>query len=262
MTATRRVAAIEASLGPLEVVLRVIAEAQEYASLDAYARGTAEVPVESAPMTRIWKETEASVRVAMKGKPRDDVDRAVRRAVGDATFRYLLFLRINTAAFEIADREGLRASACTYWMGSLLGGPREADLEPAEWAEHRKEQAECWRSWRGVVASLLVLSLVEDDAREQLEARYLGGRPALLVETQAEWDRFADHVDRLWSMSEKITPLSQDEEKRMGKVDLSSLDERVADRARHLADDARISTFDRFGENSRAVAIIERRLRQ
>jgi hypothetical protein len=261
VTAKRQLAAVEASLGPLEVVLKILAEAQEYASLEAYARGIAKVPVGSSPMTRIASQTEASVRSGMKGKPRDEVDAAVRREVGDAIFRYILFLRMNTTALEIAEREGLRASACFYWMGCLLSGPREADLEPAEWAEHEKEQADAWRLWRGVLASILVVSLVEEDAREQLEARYLGGRPALLAETQADWDCFAEQVDRLWSISEKTAPLGQDEVKRVNELDLSSLDERVSRRARHLADDARISTFERLGENSRAVAIIERRLR-
>jgi hypothetical protein len=259
MTAARRVAALESSLQPLDVVLRILVEAQEYASIDAYARAVAEVPIESAPMSRIGAETEASVRATMKGKPREEIDQAVRRAVGDAIFRYILFLRINTAALEIAEREGLRAATCFYWMGCLLGGPREAELEPADWKEHQKEQVECWRSWRGVVASILLLSLEEEEAREQLEARYLGGRPALLAETKSDWDRFAEQIDRLWSISEKVVPLSQDEEKRVSKLDLASLDERVAERVRRLADDARVSTFERLGETPRAAAIMERR---
>lgn len=261
MTAKRRVAAIEGSLDPLNIVLHVIAEAQEYASIDAYARGIADVPVESAPMSLIAAGIEACIRAAMKGKPREEVSAVVRRAVGDAIFRYVLFIRLNTSALELAEREGLRASACFYWMGCLLGGPREADLELAEWKEHQKEQAACWRSWHGVVASMLVLSLVEEDVREQLEARYLGGRPALLAETQKDWDRFADQVDRLWSISANIVPPGQDETARVETVDSGSYDQRVAHRVRHLADDARISTFDRLGENLRAVAIIERRLR-
>jgi len=260
VTVTRRVAAVESSLDPLEVVLRVIAEGQEHGSLDTYARAVAEAPIESAPLTRIGAETEASVRAAIKGKPRDEIDRAVRRAVGDAFFRYILFLRINAAALEIADREGLRAATCFYWMGCLLGGPREADLEPADWKEHQKEQAECWRSWRGVVASILALTLVEEDAREQLEARYLGGRPVLLAESQAVWDRFVEQVDRLWSMSEKLVPLNPDEQERVDAVGPDALDERVAERVQRLADDARVSTFERIGEMPRAVAIMERRL--
>jgi hypothetical protein len=53
MTAARRLAALESSLQPLDVVLRVLADAQAYASLDAYARAVAEVPVESAPLAKV-----------------------------------------------------------------------------------------------------------------------------------------------------------------------------------------------------------------
>jgi hypothetical protein len=260
MTAARRVAALESSLQPLDIVLRVLAGAQEYAGIGAYARAVAEAPVESAPMSRIAADTEASVRAAMKGTPRPEVEAAVRRAVGDAIFRFILFLRINTAALDIAEREGLRAAACFYWMGCLLGGPHERDLEPEEWVAHQAEQTAAWRLWRGVVASLLVVTLVEEDARKQLEARYLGGRPALLAESQADWDRFDKHVDGLWSMSDKLVPLNPTEAERIDAVDLGSIDERVADRVQRLADDARVSTFERLGDLPRAVGIIERRL--
>src|SRR5258705_1734689 len=36
--------------------------------------------------------------------------------------------RINTELPGMAEKEGLRASAAFYWMGCLLGGPREGDL--------------------------------------------------------------------------------------------------------------------------------------
>jgi len=260
MTAARRLTALESSLQPLDVVLRVLAEAHEYASIDAYARGVAERPVESAPMSRIAAETEASVRAAMKAMPREEVETAVRRAVGDAIFRFILFLRINTEALATAETEGLRATAVFYWMGCLLGGPRESDLMPEEWVAHRAEQTTAWRLWRGVVASLLVLILIEDDAREQLEARYLGGQPALLAESQADWDRFVEHVDRLWSMSEKLVPSRPDEEAAVDSSSPGALDGRVAERVQRLADDARVSTFERIGDMPRAVAIMDRRL--
>lgn len=43
-------------------------------------------------------------------------------------------------------------------------------------------------------------------------------------------------------------------------MDEDPLAERVTDRVRHLADDARIATFERIGEIPRAVAIVEKRL--
>jgi hypothetical protein len=261
VTAKRRVEALESSLRPLDVAHHVIAEDREFASLDAYARAIADVPVEAAPMSRIAEQSEASVRSAAKGQPRDDVEAAVRRAVGDAIFRYILFLRMNTAALELAEREGLRATVMTFCMGCLLGGPREHDLTPEDWRAHQAEQANAWRVWRGVVGSLLLLVMVEDDARDQLEARYLGGQPALLAESQAEWDRFADLVDRLSSMSTNLARDDHDGEERALAEAEHHYFERVAARAQWLADEARVATFERLGEMPRAVAIMERRVR-
>ena len=67
-------------------------------------------------------------------------------------------------------------------------------------------------------------------------------------------------VDHLWSLAEKLVPLTRAEERRLSKDRGQVFDQRVEDRACKLADDARISTFDRLGENSRALAILERRL--
>lgn len=257
MTTVRRVAALESSMGPRDIAFHVIAEAREFATLEDYARSIIDVPIEAAPMSRIGTQTEAHVRSSMRGAPPEKVEPAIRRALGDAVFRYLLFLRLNTSALEITEREGLRASAVFYWMGCLLGGPREADLQPADWAAHQVEQSECWQSWRAILASLLVVSLVEEEAREQLEARYLGGQPAMLSGVRDDWDRFADQVDRLWSIAERMGASA---DKPTIESDESVWDERVSERARHLADDARIATFDRLGESSGALAILERRL--
>ena len=67
-------------------------------------------------------------------------------------------------------------------------------------------------------------------------------------------------VDHLWSLAEKLVPLTRAEERRLSKDRGQVFDQRVEDRACKLADDARISTFDRVGENSRALEMLERRL--
>ena len=260
MTAARRLAALETSLGPAELVLHILAEAQTFDSLEDYTRSIIDQPAEAAPLHRIAAGAEAAVRASMKGASREAVAAAVRRATGDGFFTFLLVLHLNGAALEVARLEGLRASAAFYWMGCLLGGPREKDLSPNDWAEHKKEQASAWQSWRAVVAGLLATLMVEDDAREQLEARYLNAQPSLLADAAREWDKFADMVDHLWSLAEKLVPLTRAEERRSSKDGGQEYDRRVQERARKLADDARISTFDRLGENSRALAILERRL--
>ena len=235
MTVARRVAAVEASLGPTELVLHILAEARTFDSLEAYARSIIDQPVEAAPLSRIGAGAEASVRAAMKGRPREEVEAAVRRAVGDGVFLFCLLIGLNGAAIEISRIEGLRAAATFYLMGCLLGGPREDDLEPEEWAEHKKELADGWRSWRAVVAGLVATLTIEEDAREQLEARYLAGQSSLLADAEAAWREFGEMVDRMWSLAEDIVPITPAEQRRATKDGGQLYDERVRD-ARPQAD--------------------------
>lgn len=93
------------------------------------------------------------------------------------------------------DRSGGRRGG-TRLREAALDGHREADLEPEDWTAHQADQAENWQLWRSTVAKLVVASLVEEDAREQQEARYLGRQRALLSGVQEDWDRFADQTDR------------------------------------------------------------------
>jgi hypothetical protein len=79
----------------------------------------------------------------------------------------------------------------------------------------------------------------EEEAREHLEARYLVGRPVMLAETKSRLGsvRGADRPPVV--ELEEVVPLSGDEKKQASKLDLASLDPRAADRAPHIADDAR-----------------------
>ncbi len=174
VTAKRRVAAIEGSLPPEDIVLHVIAEAHQYASLEAYGRSLVDTPVEATPLSRIGKQTEDAVRAGMRGKPRDDIDKAVRRAVGDAVFRYILFLRMNTEAHELAGPT--RRDAC---VRSVLVDGRNGRVQRGI-RRGRRGADGVLAGLAVVAASLLATSLIEDDARGELERRYLGGQSALL----------------------------------------------------------------------------------
>jgi hypothetical protein len=186
MSSSSRVSAVEDSLDPLAIVLKVIADCQAYGSLDACARAIAEAPVEAAPLSRIGDEIEASVRASMKGRSRDDVNDAVRLAVGDGVFRFILFLRLNTSALEIADRDGMAACALTSWLGFMLNLLPEDGAVANEPPEHDEAKASPFELWRSMVAILLVKVMAEDEARERLEARYLGGRSALFADADGE----------------------------------------------------------------------------
>jgi hypothetical protein len=259
--ADRRLAKLEGGLPPRAAVLAWLVEAQQYPGLPEAVEAIVDLPIEAAPLSVISRQVEAETREAMKGQPREKVDAAVQRAVRDSLFLFCLVIQINTAAREMTTVEGLRAAAVFYRMGCLLGGPREKDLEPAEWIEHRKDQALAWDSWRAVVAALLATMLIEEDARTALEDRYLGGHPSLLGDTETAWSNFGEIVDALWSVAESDgagTPTKD----RLSLNDAEQLfDKRVEERVRTVADNARIAAFDRLGENLRALEILEARVR-
>jgi len=97
---TRRVAKLEGALLPREAVLAWLAEAQQFPNIVDHARAIADLPVEAAPLSVISARVVGAVGEARKGQPRDDVERAARRAEGDAVFLFCLVMTLNVQARE------------------------------------------------------------------------------------------------------------------------------------------------------------------
>lgn len=229
-------------------------------SLIDHVRAIAELPVEAAPLSVIGERVEASVRASLKGQPGDAMRDAVRRAIGDAVFLFSLALLINVEALEFSKVEGLRASAAFFWMGALLGGPRAADLPPAEGKAYVRELADAWASWRTVVDRLGFEVRVEEDARATLQERYFGGYDVFFTDAQHAWVEHVDLVGRLSNLGDTLS-LPRGQTKQGSRSERSgTVDELVAERAARLADDARVRAYEILGDRPRAVAIMERRL--
>jgi len=249
----RRMAKLEATLQPREAVLHWLAEAQSYPGVVEYLRSQiVGQPVEAAPLSIIGTRVVAAVRAERKGQPREEVERAVHRAQGDAVFLFCLVVVLNGQALEIARVEGLRAAAVFYWMGTLLGGPHG----PPESDEDARERRDAWRSWRTVVDRLAADVRVETEARAELERRYLAGRAVLFPDAAAAWAGHVDFVERLFGLAEAIEPARATKRPSGGE----SLAARVEALATRLADDARVKAYEIVGNRERAVSIMERRL--
>src|SRR3972149_10508727 len=124
-SATRRIAKLEGALQPREAVLAWLADAQQFPTILDHARSIADLPIEAAPLSVIGARVVAAVRAELKGQPRDTVERAARRAQGDAVFLFCLVMILNGRGLEVAQLEGLRAAGGFWRMGALLGGPDE-----------------------------------------------------------------------------------------------------------------------------------------
>jgi hypothetical protein len=234
---TRRVAKLEGALLPREAVLAWLAEAQQFPSIVGHARATADLPVEAAPLSVISARVVGAVREARKGQPREDVERAARRAEGDAVFLFCLVLILNVQAHETARIEGLRATATFFWMGALLGGP---DGPPVSDTDAR-ERRDAWCLWRSVVDRLTTDVRVEAEARTSLERRYLAGHDVLFADAASAWAGHVEFVERLAGLAEIIAP-SEPAKTGRRKPDRSgpagAFDTQVEALASHLADDA------------------------
>jgi hypothetical protein len=263
-TACRRVAKLESALHPREAVLAWLVEAQQFPSLEDHVRSVVELPVEAAPLSVIGDRVEAAVRDALKRRPRDTIEAAVRRAMGDGIFLFTLAIVLNAEALEVSKVEGLRAAATFYWMGCLLGGPRAGDLPPDEAKTYRRELAGCWSQWRAVVDRLSLNARVEGEARARLEREFFGGHDVLFADASESWAGHVDMVERLTGLAEAFVLVDEAEAPLRSPVGVdvgASIEDRVADRVARLADDARVRAYETLGERPKAVQIMERRLK-
>src|ERR1035437_10108963 len=107
MTLARRVAAIETSLSPTQLVLRWLAEARAYGDIESYVASLLAQDPPVAPLDRLAREAAHGARTSLRGKRPELLDAAVRSALRETVFRFELVMRINVEAHDLLDREVL-----------------------------------------------------------------------------------------------------------------------------------------------------------
>jgi hypothetical protein len=173
MTLTRRVSTLEADGDATERVVRWLAEAHAYDDFDTYVAAT--FPDDDLPMDRLSRETVAAIR-GRKGPRSRDVEAEVAEALRAVVFRIHLALRILETTQEALDREVLLHG----YLSLLL--VVQMDNDP----EHRGAFGTV-DGIRDVLVDRVGHMLALQEAREQAEARYLGGQTALFPNMQRDW---------------------------------------------------------------------------
>ena len=258
----RRLASVELALRPLEAVVAWLAEAQGFSDIGDYARQIAQLPIEAAPMTVIGRRVDAAIRADLKGRSRQEIEDGVYHATRNAVFLFVLAFQVNNDAWELARHEGLRASAVFYWMGCLLGGPREDDLEPDEWTDHQHELEACWASWLSVVDRLEGGVAATNEARALLAERHYAGRELLFADAAQGW---ADHVEsvgnlrRLADSIAAVWPAAAEKAHALSEAG-PTLEERIEDKVSWLTDLAKAKALEMLGDRLRAAEVMEHRL--
>ena len=87
MTLSRRVAAIEVTLSPTQLVLRWLAEAHAFGDIESYVASLLAEDPPVAPLDRLAREAAHGARTSMRGKRPELVEAAVRSALREKESR-------------------------------------------------------------------------------------------------------------------------------------------------------------------------------
>ena len=178
MTLSRRAEKIESRLSPTQLVLRWLDEAHAFGSLDAYTSHLLESDDAEGPLDRLCRETQVNARQSARGRPRQELDPAIRRALEETVFRFQLVMRINVDAHEMLDRQGLLDAALSAHV-ALLTTPD---------AKERGDLPQRFGNVLNVMDGRVKLLRAAEAARTKAEERYLDGRVALFPNAIEAWD--------------------------------------------------------------------------
>ena len=116
----RRIEKVESSLNPKQAILAWMQEAHGFNTAEGYLNHLITVPDSLWPMARLTDQVTEGVKQAMKGKPREDIDRAARRARREVVFHYFLRQRLNTYLMEENRYHWTQVSLMVSRLGALF----------------------------------------------------------------------------------------------------------------------------------------------
>lgn len=219
MTLERRLAKVEGSLGPLEIVRRWLAEAHAY-SAAMYPLG-----IEGLPLDRLIRHAREAVE-ADRSIPYGERGEAARKAMRSVLFLFELALRTLTMAEETIGRETLRHAALTAHLGLVMSND---SFFPSR-AEGIASIREAAIRWANELRAI-------ETAHRWVEQRGLS-------------DGLVDLIARIASFEDGMPPAPAD--------DPVAFEARVVRLVADHVEPARVKALDEMGEGRRAAAIAMR----
>ena len=194
----RRLASVEATLTPTQIVLRWLEEVHRYDDMPSYMRSLLDRPIGDFPMDRLCREARDIAMVRSRGKSGADIDKAVRRSLVATMFRGQLVLGINVRSQDFLDREGLIYVALVSQVSLAISVP-DAPFEATPLA--RLVQA------RDLLIGRVFELHAFEAARSRVEARYLNGARADVPAGRRAWDRQRQDSEEAAVMATRLAEL-------------------------------------------------------
>jgi hypothetical protein len=246
MTLVRRLAALETSLTPTQLVLRWLDETHAFGDLESYVRSQLAEPSAEGPLDRLAREAASGVRVSLRGKRPEIVDAAVRTALRETVFRFDLVMRILVTTHDLLEREGLIEAALSAHLALLTTEGR---------AERRRDPRypERFATLRGLLLFRVAELRAAQGAREAVEARYLAGHTALFPDAVEAWDAQLRSTEMVADLACRLAAL--DGVPRAETPDPAAASARVTELVADLVEPAKTTALEKLGEGEQAQRI-------
>jgi hypothetical protein len=239
MTAERRLAKLEESLSPTQLVLRWLAEAHAYGDLEAYVASLLAQDPPGAPLDQLAREAARGARTATRGKRQEVVEPAIRSALRETVFRFELVMRINVTTYELLDREMLIDAALSAHVA----------LATSEDARDPQRLAKL-RDLLGFRVSELRAA---QEARTIVESHYLDGHGTLFPDAESAW---VDQVRSTQMIADMAVRLAEiDGVPPHDLPDPEAAFRRTAELVADLVEPAKSTASEKLGEGEQAIGI-------
>ncbi len=247
MTAERRLARVETSLSPTELALRWLNEAHAHDSFVAYSRAIYALGPGALPLDRLVREAREAAEAASLRGPREKREETIRAAIRQAVFLFHLVMQAIVLAEAALDREALMCTALSAHLGLVMVDDGDAGHSIF------RSRAEGLTALRGGAVARASELRALATARARVEARHLGGHPALFPATARSWTEQRERTETLTEIIvrlaefESLPPLPAD--------DPDAFETRVGELVADHVEPARVKALDEMGEGRRAVFV-------
>jgi hypothetical protein len=246
VTAERRLARLETSLSPTQLVLRWLDEAHAFGDLESYVRSQLAEPSAEGPLDRLAHETASGVRTSLRGKRPEIVDAAIRSGLRETVFRFDLVMRILVTTHDLLEREGLIEAALAAHIALLTTEGRATRRRDATYLER-------FATLRGLLLFRIGELRAAREARSAVEARYLAGHTALFPDAVNAWDEQLRNTETLADVTCRLAAL--DGVPPAEQPDHEAVAARVTRLVADLVEPAKTTALEKLGEGEQAQGI-------
>jgi hypothetical protein len=235
----RRLAKVEDTLSPTQLIGRWLAEAHAFGDIESYLASLLSEGPPPSPLDRLARQAARGARNATLRKRPEVIEAAVRSALRETVFRFELVMRIDVTAHELLEREGLIDAALSAHVALATG---EETRDPERLAKLR---------------DALVLRVNElraaQEARTIAEERYLDGHGTLFPDVAAAWEEQVRSTEMIADMAVRLAEL--DGVPPAVPPDSEALSRRATELVADLVEPAKADALEKLGEGERALGI-------